>query len=69
MNNKSIPALMTIEQTAAKFGLAKNWVRRLVLQDEVFYITAGNKYLINIELFEQFLKGEYKKGCIKNEQK
>ena len=64
--SKSIPAvpvMLTIEETAKHFGLAKNFVRRAVLEGKVVYVRSGKKYLLNAERFTDFLNaGEQQAG-------
>jgi excisionase family DNA binding protein len=49
--------MLTIKETAEKYGLPVFWVRCAVKQHKVPFITLGRKILINGEIFEAFLKG------------
>lgn len=51
----NIPTMLTIKETAQKAGLAEHYVRQLILQNKVIHVKAGKKYLINFELFVNFL--------------
>lgn len=50
-----IPTMLTIKQTAELTGLAQHYVRQLCLQNKICYVKAGNRYLINLERFVEFL--------------
>jgi len=54
MNNQIIK-MMTIDETAAEFGLARHFVRQAVLGSKVVHVKAGKKYLINREKFAEWL--------------
>lgn len=56
--------MRTIEQAAAHFkkadpmtALTKTAIRRLVTTGEIPFIKAGNKYLLNLDSLEEYLKG------------
>ena len=51
----SVPTMLTISETAEQSGLAKHYVRQLCLQNKIRHVRAGNKYLINFEMFVEFL--------------
>ena len=50
-----IPKMLTIQETAEQFGLAKHFVRSLVLDNKVVYVKAGKKYLVNAQKFIEYL--------------
>ena len=50
-----VPIMKTIDATAADAGLAKHYVRQLVLQNKVIYVRCGKKYLVNWDRFCDFL--------------
>ena len=55
----SIPTMLTIPEAAERTGLSKHYLRQLVLQGRIVYISAGRKYLINMNSLAAFLnKGE-----------
>jgi len=58
--------MRTIEQAAAHFkkadpltALTKTAIRRLVTTGEIPFIKAGNKYLLNLDSLEEYLKGQH----------
>ena len=54
-----IPTMLTIPEAAERTGLSKHYLRQLVLQGRIVYISAGRKYLINMNSLAAFLnKGE-----------
>lgn len=50
-----IPTMLTIHETAQKTGLAEHYIRQLVLKNEICYIKAGRKYLVNLEKLIEYL--------------
>jgi excisionase family DNA binding protein len=50
-----VPIMLTIAETAARFKLPYNFVRRCVLDKRVPSLKAGKKTLINAALFTDFL--------------
>ena len=54
-NMREIPTMLTINQTAERVGLAKHFVRQLCLQNKICHVKAGNRYLINLERFIDYL--------------
>lgn len=54
-----IPTMKTINEMSELTGLAKHYLRQLVLQNKIVHVKAGKKFLINAEKFFEFLnKGE-----------
>ena len=51
----NIPTMLTIKETAKKTGLAEHYIRQLVLKNEICYIKAGRKYLVNLEKLVDYL--------------
>lgn len=51
----NLPRMRTIKQTAQETGLHEYFVRQLVKQGRIRYISAGRKVLINLDLFVDFL--------------
>jgi len=47
--------MLTISETAKEFNLPLNFVRRAVLDGKVAHVKAGKKYLLNAEVFTQYL--------------
>lgn len=70
MTISELPQMKTINQTAQLFGLAKHYIRQLVLNDKVKYVKAGKKYLINFESLITYLQeGENQTSATIQERK
>lgn len=52
-----IPRMETIKRTAEIFGLPVHFVREKVNSGEVVAVRAGNKYLVNVDKFAEYLNG------------
>lgn len=50
-----MPTMLTINETAARSGLARHYLRQLCVQGRICYVKAGSKYLINFERLVEFL--------------
>ena len=58
-NNEERIVMLTIKEAAALVeGLTEYRVRQMCINDQVPHIMAGNKYLINKEIFLRYLRGE-----------
>lgn len=55
------PRMLTIKQTVAETNLPYEFIRQLCLQNKIVYIKTGNKYLINLDKFIDYLNGEERK--------
>lgn len=55
MADNNVPTMLTINETAERSGLARHYIRQLCLQNKIRHVKAGNKYLINLEMFIDFL--------------
>ncbi len=53
----AIPRMTTIRETAKATGMSEYAVRKMVKQNEVVFVKAGTKYLINFDRFVDFLNG------------
>lgn len=53
-----VPTMLTITETAKRTGLSYNNIRQLCIDNEIVYIKAGTKYLINLDKFIAYLNGE-----------
>lgn len=51
----SLPRMETIKNTAKLFGLPEHLVRQKVLSGEVVAISAGRRYLVNVDKFAEYL--------------
>lgn len=47
--NQSIPIMLTVKQTAERFGIAQHHARQLALTGKVHALRAGRKILINAQ--------------------
>ncbi len=64
--NFKIPTMLTIKETAIKTGLAEHYIRLMANANQIIHVRCGNKYLINLEKFIEFLNTS--KGYEKVEQ-
>lgn len=55
MENLIIPTMLTIKETAEKFGLSEYFVRKEVGTGRVVAIKSGNKVLVNAGKFIEYL--------------
>ena len=53
-----IPTMLTIEETARRTGVAPYFVRQCCLKNQIAYVKAGRKYLVNFEKFVDYLNGK-----------
>lgn len=53
--SKAVPRMETIKNTAKLFGLPEHLVRQKVLSGEVVAISAGRRYLVNVDRFAEYL--------------
>ena len=51
------PEMLPIKEVASKTGLSYYYIRQLCLNEEIIFIRAGNKYLINYDRFIDYLNG------------
>ena len=58
MDNIKIPTMLTINETAKVTNLPVNFIRQLVWDNKIVYTKAGNKYLVNLEKFIEYLNGD-----------
>ena len=47
--------MLSIKETAKKTGVAEFYIRQLVAKNEICFVKAGKKYLINLEKFVEYL--------------
>lgn len=50
-----VPTMLSIKQTAKTTGVAECYIRQLVAENEICFVKAGRKYLINLEKFVEYL--------------
>lgn len=53
--SRIVPYMATIKETAKLFGLPEHLVRQKVLSGEVVAISAGRRYLVNVDKFAEYL--------------
>ena len=53
--SRTVPRMETIKNTAKLFGLPEHLVRQKVLSGEVVAISAGRRYLVNVDRFAEYL--------------
>lgn len=53
--SRAIPQMATIQETTRLFGLPENLVRQKVLNGEIVAISAGRRYLVNVDKFADYL--------------
>lgn len=65
--NIVIPKMATIHETALLTGFPENALRRLVKDEKIVFVKAGNRVFINVEKFIEYLNsGEGNGGGEKN---
>ncbi len=57
-----IPHMETIKNTAKLFGLSEYFIRQKVLSGEIVSVKTGNKYLVNIDKFADYLNTHTEPG-------
>lgn len=60
--NTKIPHMETIKNTAKLFGLSEYFIRQKVLCGEIVSVKTGNKYLVNIDRFADYLNTHTEPG-------
>jgi len=58
----NIPKMRTIRETAEATGMSYHLISRLCKENKIKYICSGKKVLINLDLFIQYLNGEYEQS-------
>lgn len=53
--SRAIPQMATIQETARLFGLPEHLVRQKVLNGDIVAISAGRRYLVNVDRFAEYL--------------
>ncbi len=57
-NNRRVPHVDSIRNTAADFGIGEWTIRQWVKQGKFPVISSGRKILINYDVFTSYLNGE-----------
>ncbi len=55
MSVQEIPTMLSIAEAADRTGLPRHYVRQLVLQGKIVYISSGKKYFVNLNSLVAFL--------------
>lgn len=67
LEHVKIPKMATIHETAVLTGFPENAIRRLVKDEKIVFVRAGNRVFINVEKFIEYLnKGETGNGGEEN---
>lgn len=54
------PIMLTIAETSKRCGISYDFIRKMCLSNQIVYVRAGTKYLINWQKFKEYLNG----GCM-----
>lgn len=54
------PIMLTITETSKRTGISYDFIRKMCLSNQIVYVRAGTKYLINWQRFKEYLNG----GCM-----
>lgn len=57
VEEKTVPRMVTIRQLARQTGVSEYAIRRMCKNREITFIKTGTKYLINFNMFVDFLNG------------
>lgn len=52
---RKVPEMLTIKETAERFGMSQYSIRKLVQQRKIAFIHPTSKYLINADRFSEYL--------------
>lgn len=52
---RTVPKMLTIRQLAEQTGISEYAIRRMCKNNEITFIKTGSKYLVNFNLFLDFL--------------
>lgn len=52
---RTVPKMVTIRQLAEQTGISEYAIRRMCKNNEITFIKTGTKYLVNFNLFIDFL--------------
>lgn len=59
-----VPVMLPIKAVSEKTGVSYDAIRKLCLRKEIAFIRCGNKYLINLNRFIDYLNGEQAAGAV-----
>lgn len=52
---QKIPEMLTVKETAERFGISQYSIRKLIQQRKIVFIHPTSKYLINADRFSEYL--------------
>ena len=55
-----VPEMLTLKETAVRSGFAYSTLRKMCINNEIVHIKVGSKFLINWNLFVDYLNGKQK---------
>lgn len=55
---QTIPKMVTVKEAAKLTGMTEYFIRSKLRNNEIVYVKTGTKYLINFNLFIDFLNGK-----------
>lgn len=55
---QTIPKMVTVKEAAKLTGMTEYFIRNKLRNNEIVYVKTGTKYLINFNLFIDFLNGK-----------
>lgn len=64
MTEFKIPKIVTINEAAQLTGLARYFIRQLCLKNQIYYLKAGKKFLINLDKLVEYLNPDIEKDII-----
>lgn len=64
VNISTPPRMRTIRETARLTGFPEHALRVLVRENKIVYVRAGNKALVNLDRFIDYLNGESEVSAI-----
>ncbi len=53
--NQSLPTMVTVTELVETTGISEYTIRGLIRDKKIIYIMSGNRYLINLEKFVEYL--------------
>ncbi len=56
-DRRNIPRMKPIKEVSALTGISYDAIRKKCLKNEIAYIRCGNKFLINLDRFIDYLNG------------
>lgn len=57
MEALKIPTMVTIREASRRTGVSYDFIWKLCRSNQIVFVKAGTKYLVNLEKFVEFLNG------------